>query len=520
MASIPSAGDQAWANLQKIEHFVVLMLENRSFDQMLGHLELEGHEVDGVKPAENKPLINLYNGEEYELHEAKRTALTMAEDPCHDGWCVAEQLSNGNGGFVENFAATHPAADPSVVMEYYEAEQVPVYNYLAQHFCVCDRWFCSVPGATWPNRLYAVAGTAAGSLDNESPPLYDCSSFLRQLDEVRELNGGAGPSWRWYSSDPATLRLIDNRYSLEVSDRFAHFDKPNLVRQRTFLHDAAAGELPSFSWIDPNFVDLGGLTGANDDHPPTDVMAGQELVFKVYNALATSPLWEKTLLMIVYDEHGGFYDHVSPDDFTPPGGLPDEDRRFRRYGPRVPAIVVSPWVDPDPKSHSHTVFDHTSIIKTALLCFCGSHAEKCIEAMGSRVAQAEHLGELLTMDTPRNPPLLDEKKEIEDKEIEKVIDPLVRWRAREIRRRLLHPLADEPSIASVETVHIVKRVFDKLRNGVIEQVSRVLGRRPRLLVGAPKPPPLQLQQPRHEFEQSIFVAARELRTKGLPPGQP
>lgn len=517
VSSISSGNDQARDNLEKIEHFVVLMLENRSFDQMLGHLELEGHDVDGVKLADNKPFINWYAGKPYELHEAKRTALTVAEDPCHEGWCVAEQLSNGNGGFVENFAATHPAADPSVVMEYYAADKVPVYNYLARHFCVCDRWFCSVPGATWPNRLYAVAGTAAGSFDNVSPPFYHCSSFLRQLDEVRDLNGGTEPSWRWYSSDPATLRLIDDRYSLEVSDRFAHFDKPNLLRQRTFLHDAAAGELPSFSWIDPNFVDLGGLTGANDDHPPTDVMAGQELVFKVYNALATSPLWEKTLLLIVYDEHGGFYDHVSPNDYMPPGGVADKEQKFRRYGPRVPAIVVSPWVDPDPKKHSHTVFDHTSIIKTAMLRFCGSHAEKHIEAMGPRVAQANHLGGLLTVeDKPRQPPHLDDKKEAEARELEKVIDPLVRWRTCDYKRRLLHPLADEPSLTGTEAVGTVKGVLDKARSVAVEQASRILGRRP---PGAPKPPPSYLQQPRHEFEQSIFAAARELRAKGLPPWQ-
>jgi phospholipase C len=409
---------------------------------------------------------------------------------------------------VENFAATHPAADPSAVMEYYTAKQVPVYDHLAEQFCVCDRWFCSVPGATWPNRLYAVTGTAAGSLDNELPPLYHCKSFLRQIDEVRDLGGTAEPSWGWYSSDPGTLRFVDNRYFLELSDRFAYFDTPTTLQQRTFLRDAAAGELPSFSWIDPNFVDLGGLQGANDDHPPSDIMAGQELALKVYNAIATSPLWEQTLLLIVYDEHGGFYDHVSPDDFRPSGGLPDKDRRFRRYGPRVPAIIVSPWVEP--RRHSHMVFDHTSIIKTALLRFCGSHAEKCIRAMGPRVAQARHLGELLTRDTPRNPPHLDETK---------VVEPLVQWRAQEIKRRLLHPLADESSLINAEPAHVGMVVFSKLRNGVIEQLSQILGRRPRL-PGAPKPSPLQLQQPRHEFEQSIFAGAREVRRRGLPTGHP
>ena len=289
-----------------------------------------------------------------------------------------------------------------------------------------------------------------------------------------------------------------------MSDRFAYFDKPSLLQQRTFLRDAAVGELPSVSWIDPNFVDLGGLTGANDDHPPSDVMAGQELVLKVYNAIATSPLWERTLLLIVYDEHGGFYDHVPPD------GLPDKDRR----GPRVPAIVVSPWVDPDPEKHSHTVFDHTSIIKTALLRFCGSQAEKYIRDMGPRVAQANHLGELLTLETPRDPPLLDEKQEIE-----KVVGPILKWREQEIQRRLLHPLADAPSVHHVAPVGRVKTVLNKVRNVAVERVSQTFGWYPRL-PSMSMPPPVRLEQPRHEFEKSIFAGARELRNRGLPTGHP
>jgi phospholipase C len=518
VTSISSDTYQDQDNLQKIDHFVVLMLENRSFDQMLGYLELEGHDVDGVKPpTEDKPYINYYNNTDYPLEPTTRTALTTAEDPCHDGWCVADQLSTGydertsetidNGGFVRNFAVTHPAADPSIVMKYFTAEQVPVYNYLANQFCVGDRWFSSVPGATWPNRLYAVAGTAAGSLDNEALPLYNCSSFLRQFDKVSRRNGSTEPSWRWYSSDPATLRLFDNRYSLEVSDRFAYFDWSTMLQRRTFLRDAARGELPSFSWIDPNFVDLGGLTGANDDHPPTDIMAGQELVLKVYNVLATSPLWEKTLLLIVYDEHGGFYDHVSP-----PDGLPDKDPRFRRYGVRVPAIFVSPWVEP--KRHSHTVFDHTSIIKTALLRFCGKDAEECIKAMGPRVEQANHLGGLLTREEPLPPPLLDREEEVK-----KVVKPLVDWRASEIKRRLLYPLADTPSIARAEPVGLARQVFNKVRNAAIEQVSQTFGWHLRV-PGASKPPPVQLEQPRHEFEQNFFTGAKELRRRGLPTGQP
>ena len=130
--------------------------------------------------------------------------------------------------------------------------------------------------------------------------------------------------------------------------------------------------------------------------------------------------------------------------------------------------------------------------------------------MGPRVAQARHLGDLLSRDTPREPPSLDENE---------IVEPLVRWRAREIRRKLTHPLADEPSLISVEPAHAGMVIFNKLRNGVIEQIAQILGRRPRL-AGAPKPPPMQLQQPRHDFEQSIFAGAREARRRGLPTGHP
>ena len=130
-----------------------------------------------------------------------------------------------------------------------------------------------------------------------------------------------------------------------------------------FFSAAKSGALPDVAWIDPNFVDVGGAAGSNDDHPPSDVRAGQELVLRVLNALVQSPAWERTLLVLTYDEHGGFFDHVEP-----PSAEDDDPRpEFRSYGPRVPAIVVSARVRP---GASHELFDHTSIIKTCLARFC------------------------------------------------------------------------------------------------------------------------------------------------------
>src|SRR5689334_15275204 len=359
------------ANLEKVDHIVVLMMENRSFDHMLGYLSLEGgrSDVDGLREG----MANEHRGRRYPVHHLGTTVI--AEDPDHSASSVDLQIGRGKmDGFAASYAATMESrgiknGDPAPIMGYYHAADVPVYDHLASEFAVCDRWFSSVPGATWPNRLYAVCGRAAGSRDGHPhnfPPLYDQPSFVRHLD-------ARGASWRWYSSEDAS-----------------------------FLEDAARGTLPSVSWIDPNWGNFNPFGfQQNDDHPPADITAGQDLVLAVYHALATSPQWEKTLLVIFYDEHGGFFDHAPP-----PEADDDDPETFGRYGVRVPAMIVSPWVEP--ASVSHTLFDHTSIIKTILLRFCAAdlkHRDRRERLstwlrtghphyMGTRVAHANHLGEL------------------------------------------------------------------------------------------------------------------------------
>jgi phospholipase C len=375
------------ANLQKIDHIVVLMMENRSFDHMLGFLSIElgRNDVDGS----TAEMTNVYRGETYAVHPARSTQLVKAQDPCHSGWCVDEQLANNNSGFVSNYIKTRRGAlvgSPDIVMAYHTAEQLPVYAYLAEQFAVCDRWFCSVPGATMPNRCYAVAGTSGGLRDNHKPTRpYYLRSFVRHLSTDQ---------WRWYSHDYVPmLWLIDPEYGLSGEAQPAYFDRRDLLGHRSFLQRAAAGDLPAVSWIDPNFYDLTfGPAGSNDDHPPSDLRAGQKLVLQLFDALAQSSLWDKTLLIITYDEHGGFFDHVQPPDAA------DDRPTMRRYGPRVPALVMSPWVAAG--AVSHTVFDHCSIIKTILTRFCAK-ANGAIPDMGARVKAANHLGELLSEDQAR-----------------------------------------------------------------------------------------------------------------------
>jgi phospholipase C len=414
------------SRLDRIEHIVVLMLENRSFDHMLGYLSLEGgrDDVDGLKDG----MQNEYGGAPYPPRRLKAGALlTKDHDPDHSGGATTKQINSGAmDGFVASYAETLQKRgvsvdDAGLIMGYHNAEDLPVYDHLAREFCVCDRWHSSVPGATWPNRLYAVSGKADGSRDDKTPaPLYDNKSFVRHLD-------AADVSWRWYSFDPATLRCVDSKYLLDLGHyhRFRFFDKATLRWQTaaeevvvideasaSFLQDAASGDLPAVSWIDPNFNDLN-LWGSasNDDHPPSNVLDGQDLVFRVYHALATSPRWQQTLLVITYDEHGGFYDHVAPPE------APDDDPvQFGSYGVRVPAILVSPWVSQ--KQVCKTLFDHTSIIKTILTRFCPQELERRTGVdgvlhwlreghphyMGKRVASATSLAEVLDLDEPRAAP--------------------------------------------------------------------------------------------------------------------
>jgi phospholipase C len=404
--------------LGRIEHVVVLMLENRSFDHMLGYLSLEDgrDDVDGLRPG----MANDHGGTRYPIHHLEATHFPDERwDPEHTATAADAQINDGAmDGFSASYAQTLAARgvedpDPGVVMGYYNASDLPVFDHFAQQFCVCDRWHSSVAGATWPNRLYAIAGSAGPSRDDRKVPVYHQRSFVRHLDV-------AGVSWRWYSHDVATLRFADVKYRLGHEEHFAYVQKLKLVfktRGRgllylnedaaSFLEDAAYGRLPAVSWIDPNFQDFN-LIGSppNDDHPPSDVTHGQELALLVYNALANGPLWEKTLLVVFYDEHGGFFDHVAPPEHPPD----DEPQTFTRYGVRVPAFVISPWVAAG--SVSHTLFDHATIPKTVLWRFCPTELEVRRDpagrvhrgrrrSIGRRVAEAADLGGLLTLSAPR-----------------------------------------------------------------------------------------------------------------------
>jgi phospholipase C len=426
VTSVPD--DEALHNLQKVDHIVVLMLENRSFDHMLGFLtaDLGRQDIEGP----TTELENSVGGKSYPVHAAKSTQLVKAQDPCHSGSCVDEQVANGQmSGFAASYKKTRPKPpfkgdSPATIMAYHTAEQLPVYAYLADQFCVCDHWFCSVGGATMPNRCYAAAGTSAGHRDNLKPSRpWNLASFVRHLDDTKT-------QWRWYSHDYVpTLWIMDPLYGLSGETLPSYFDRLDPLGHRSFLQRAAKGDLPAVSWIDPNFIDLSfGPEGSNDDHPPSDLRAGQMLVLKVFHAIARSPAWAKTLLIITYDEHGGFYDHVPP----PEAEDDSNDPAFHRLGPRVPAIVVSPLVKK--AQVSKTVFDHTSIIKTILARFCRS-AAGTVPDMGARVRAAEHLGGVLGGTARRAPRQAD---------YQNLIDKAAEWQKEFFEKNIDHQSRGEP----------------------------------------------------------------------------
>jgi phospholipase C len=371
--------------LKKIEHIVVLMLENRSFDHMLGYLRLEGgrEDIDGLDGTQS----NIFEDAQFQPRLSTETA--FKPDPNHEWDNVKVQLSNNNGGFIEDFSVKDGkrTEQPWRIMNYHNAAQLPVFDHLANEFCVCDRWFSSVPGATQPNRVYSLAGHSNGEKNNLSLP-----SLLRGWN-VRPIFKflPAGVTWKYYSHDIASLRYI-RKYQGRV---------PQIDKIYNFYDDVSAGRLPNVVWIDPDFGILAYPGAANDDHPSHDVRDGQNLVGSVYNALLNGPQeqWEKTLLIVVYDEHGGFYDHVSPSSVQQPD---DDFEDFRRYGVRVPAIVISPWVGRRVAvgSRQNIVFDHTSILKTILLRFC-TPENGSPPVMSRRVSGANDLSVLLTENAPR-----------------------------------------------------------------------------------------------------------------------
>lgn len=364
------------AAIDGIEHVIVLMLENRSFDCMLGVLRPAGPDFAGLTGTETNPYQRSDGIVAVPVWPSAAmdpvAAVIPNPDPAEEFVDMNEQLF-GPGcprsderpsmtGFITNFMKQPPTKepqDPMAVMHYFAAEQLPVLSTLALAFGVSDQWHASAPCQTWPNRFFAHTGTSLGYVNNRDFPIpFSAPSIFSRLSQFNR-------SWRVYFHDvPQSIMLGDVWYRAFLHYRF--FGQ--------FLADARCGDLPNYSFIEPRYFSAFAVGVANDQHPPHNVTVGEKLIADVYNAVRSSPCWKKSLLVITYDEHGGCYDHMPPPRAVSPDGRGPPGFPFDAYGVRVPAVIVSPYIPPGSIVRSAPAgiaygappypLDHTSIIAT------------------------------------------------------------------------------------------------------------------------------------------------------------
>lgn len=364
----------------EIKHLVVLMMENRSFDHMLGYMKASNNEIDGLDGAQSNQNSL---GESVPTNDQAAYSGSLSVDPRHDFADVMEQLfgtaavspvqSPTMSGFVRNYERYTGAPDTAaVIMNCFAPSRLRVLSGLANAYAVCDRWFCSVPGPTLANRLYAHAGTTRGRLDELSP------DFLGSFRTVYEVLYNLSPpvSSAIFYEDWTAALSFEGLLLHSQAQFFAEYDR--------FGELCRKDKLPSYCFIEPRYNPATGSPSlpANDQHPDHDVAAGEGFIRQVYADLRSNDdVWKSSILAIVYDEHGGLYDHVvPPGKYSVPSvpiacspdslSCPDPWFDFTLLGPRVPALIISPYIKAG--TVSHDIYDHTSLIATAMKLFAGT----------------------------------------------------------------------------------------------------------------------------------------------------
>ena len=425
-------------SLSKIEHIVVLMLENRSFDNLLGWLYDPANDTPfNVVPPDFDGLYgkNLSNrapegrvvpaGKSYDVRSPQPNPGEPFEDVYSQLYDVPKvdfkdvpsdpPEPPSMQGFIRNYAVQKDKpADPTKIMQSLTPKTLPVLSSLAHHYALCDRWFASIPTQTFCNRSFVHAGTSSGYVNNGGGGL----CFVNDSPTIFDLLEDAGKTWNIFCGgwllESFTLLTQKRLWKYALTKRFAHF--------KDFVVAAGKeGGLPSYSFIEPIYFDSVVWGPENDMHPecnlyqfygPSNLHRGEALIATIYNAIRNSPDWETTLLIILFDEHGGCYDHVpppsapeckvaiAPDRVIPagePGGI---GFKFDRLGPRVPAIVVSAYTPPETRLHQ--VFEHTSILSTVINSLSLPQGK-----LGARQAKAPDLGEAMPLANPRQdrPPI-------------------------------------------------------------------------------------------------------------------
>jgi phospholipase C len=389
-----------------IDHIVVVMMENHSFDNYLGHMNAAYHrtDIESAPDTATNPDTAIDGGVAPYMHAPHLCSLDT--DHGWDGTHI--EIDNGKmDGFAQRNEGTSLPAVPSGGLPldpafatggrslwWYDQRDLPYYYELANTFAIADHYFCSVPGPTWPNRRFLYAGTSWGGTVTNLPTILEDESKYPYpkvpasiLDELESNK----ITWMYYSDGPLpTLDLLyakpNSRWNRTVTASFAEFQAA-----------ASAGKLPSVSYVDPPLAIIGSGSEA-DEHPPGDVQLGQQFVSQVTKAVMSGPQWAHTALFITHDEHGGFYDHVAPPKACPPDDIKPmlvagetNASGFDLLGVRVVLLAVSPY---SRKGYvGHHVYDHTSILRFI-------EARFDLPALTARDANAEPLTDLFDFKSP------------------------------------------------------------------------------------------------------------------------
>eukprot|EP01065_Artemidia_motanka_P005395 TRINITY_DN12602_c0_g1_i1.p1 TRINITY_DN12602_c0_g1~~TRINITY_DN12602_c0_g1_i1.p1 ORF type:complete len:502 (+),score=201.75 TRINITY_DN12602_c0_g1_i1:91-1596(+) len=335
------------ANGGVIDTIIVFMLENRSFDHMLGFLKKLDPRVNGCLPnAEGcvtpedpsdpkSPTVTVADGglyvsesdPDHSISGTTREVFGKAQQP---PWPANPPMS----GFVKEYNRGKKTDYGRHIMQCFDPTQVPAISTLAQEYALFDRWFVGVPGPTMVNRAYSMSGTSHGTGTNNVLKIVEGWPQRSVFQELED----AGKDWKVYFQEvPSPLA-------------FRHVRTPKRLMKfrqlESFWKDAKEGTLPAYSWVDPSYFGITKDLPATDQHPNHPVDAGDRLIKKVYEAVRNGPKWNSTLLLVTYDEHGGWYDHVAPPAGPNPDGLNSTDDKFdfTRLGIRVPTLAISPWV--------------------------------------------------------------------------------------------------------------------------------------------------------------------------------
>ncbi len=378
------------AGIDQLKHIVVLMMENRSFDHMLGGLTQKYPKINGLTGNESNPDTN---GAIVKVQQNAEFQSQLDPDPDHHFPGVDLQIFGGAPqgpgrvanmqGFVKDyFSQTNDVNRSHNIMSYFAPENLPVLTTLATEFAVFNGWFSSIPGPTICNRAFAHYGTSFGQVGMDI--FYILDPILSTYE--RMIQGGRTAKLYYYDQPSSTMEIVN--LLKNQPQIFATYDQ--------FISDCSGGTLPDYSFIEPCYNDHPGADGAqilaSDQHPDHNVREGEQFIANTFNAIRTNPdLWMSTALLIVYDEHGGIYDHVVPPACTPDGYFATADNtgtgapfNFDRLGIRVPAVLVSPWIargtvvpgTEDPVNAQ--IFEHASIPATVTEHFLQGDAKRTI----------------------------------------------------------------------------------------------------------------------------------------------